>query len=460
MTRFFSEGIGRIRGAIAAVLRPAHGAGRRGPRRDDRRPARRRPAPGGRGGPPDGDGLVGRRRRPGPAVAERRRAVAPLPDFDARLRDRLDDWIEGIVARHPGARPAQAAARPRRVGRRQRDGHRRDARDVHAHGRPDRRRGRRRRGDRVPQPEAARRRCSARRRWSSSSRDARQRLDEALTTTFDEERARFEALLPAPGVLAELAADLRAAAADVRALPTPSRDGPSLVAPSRRADRRGRRTARRAASRRCSRRPMRPTLLGIADRRASRAAHADAARRLGFPSRRLRPRAGRRDRRRQVEPAQRAGGRDVSPASARRPTTSEPVAWVPATEREALGSAARLARASARSASTTRRTARAGRDPRPARHGLDRDRAPRAGRGAPAAGRRRRLGDRPREVPRRRPARRLPAHVAAAARPPGHRRQQGRPAGRRRPPADPARPRGRPRPARSAPARTSRRPGR
>ena len=48
------------------------------------------------------------------------------------------------------------------------------------------------------------------------------RLDEALTTTFDEERARFDALLPAPGELPDLATELRAAAAEVRALPSPS----------------------------------------------------------------------------------------------------------------------------------------------------------------------------------------------------------------------------------------------
>jgi hypothetical protein len=51
---------------------------------------------------------------------------------------------------------------------------------------------------------------------------ARQRLDEALATTFDEESRRFHDLLPAPGVLGTLASDLRAAAADVRALPAPA----------------------------------------------------------------------------------------------------------------------------------------------------------------------------------------------------------------------------------------------
>ena len=50
---------------------------------------------------------------------------------------------------------------------------------------------------------------------------ARQHLDEALSTTFDEERARFDALLPEPGVLPSLADELLAAAADVRALPEP-----------------------------------------------------------------------------------------------------------------------------------------------------------------------------------------------------------------------------------------------
>ena len=50
--------------------------------------------------------------------------------------------------------------------------------------------------------------------------DARTRLQDALTETFDEERDRFDRLLPAPGALPELAADLRDAAAAVRVLPT------------------------------------------------------------------------------------------------------------------------------------------------------------------------------------------------------------------------------------------------
>ena len=48
--------------------------------------------------------------------------------------------------------------------------------------------------------------------------DARRRLQDALTETFDEERARFDGLLPEAGVLPALAAELRSAADAVRAL--------------------------------------------------------------------------------------------------------------------------------------------------------------------------------------------------------------------------------------------------
>jgi hypothetical protein len=51
---------------------------------------------------------------------------------------------------------------------------------------------------------------------------AKRRLDEALTTSFAEERARFERLLPEPGELSRLAEELRVAAADLRALPSPA----------------------------------------------------------------------------------------------------------------------------------------------------------------------------------------------------------------------------------------------
>jgi hypothetical protein len=50
--------------------------------------------------------------------------------------------------------------------------------------------------------------------------DARNRLQELLRTTFDEERVRFDGLLPSEGALSRVADDLRAVAAELRALPT------------------------------------------------------------------------------------------------------------------------------------------------------------------------------------------------------------------------------------------------
>jgi hypothetical protein len=49
--------------------------------------------------------------------------------------------------------------------------------------------------------------------------DARNRLQELLRTTFDEERARFDLLLPPDGALQRVAHDLRSVATELRALP-------------------------------------------------------------------------------------------------------------------------------------------------------------------------------------------------------------------------------------------------
>ena len=49
--------------------------------------------------------------------------------------------------------------------------------------------------------------------------DARQRLQEVLASAFAAERERYDMYLPASGELAQLAADLRRAARDVRTLP-------------------------------------------------------------------------------------------------------------------------------------------------------------------------------------------------------------------------------------------------
>jgi hypothetical protein len=48
---------------------------------------------------------------------------------------------------------------------------------------------------------------------------ARQRLDDALVETFDEERRRFDVLAPVPADLEALAADLREAADETGRLP-------------------------------------------------------------------------------------------------------------------------------------------------------------------------------------------------------------------------------------------------
>jgi hypothetical protein len=57
--------------------------------------------------------------------------------------------------------------------------------------------------------------------------NARRSLDVALAATLAEERARFEQLLPKPEELTQLAADLRAAVAALRTLPTTPRAAPA-----------------------------------------------------------------------------------------------------------------------------------------------------------------------------------------------------------------------------------------
>ena len=156
ITRIFSKGIGAVRGAIPAIFRPSQApvAEVREATTDDlvavariqAAEAARRTASAWAEEPRG-------RRRPS-ATARRCGAVAGLR---RRLRARLDDWIASIATDIARDRRGQAAPRPGRVDRGQCDRGRGDARDVHPHGRPDRHRGRGRGGDRVPQPEAARR---------------------------------------------------------------------------------------------------------------------------------------------------------------------------------------------------------------------------------------------------------------------------------------------------------------
>ena len=155
MTRFFSEGIGRIRGAIAAVFRPATApvAEMRAATTDDLLAVARLEA-----------AEAARRTATawaeepamGPVDGRGRRPVAPLPRF-RRAPAEPDRGLDREHRRgHPGQRSIQANACARRVGRRQRAGHRGDAGDLPPYRGSDRCRGRRRGRDGLPQPEAAR----------------------------------------------------------------------------------------------------------------------------------------------------------------------------------------------------------------------------------------------------------------------------------------------------------------
>jgi hypothetical protein len=220
MTRFFSEGIGRIRGAIAAVFRPvtAPVAEVRAATTEDliavarlqAAEAARRTATTWSDAP-----AVAR------ALAEEPELWVPSPDFDARLTSRLEAWIEGIVADiQAHGRPKRLLARGAAVGVNAMGTGVMLATFIHTGGITGTELGVAAATAFLNQKllaalfgEAA---------MAELVADARRRLDEALSTTFDEERARFDTLLPAEGVLADLGAELRSAAADVRALPSPA----------------------------------------------------------------------------------------------------------------------------------------------------------------------------------------------------------------------------------------------
>lgn len=220
ITRFFSEGIIKIRGAIAAVLRPASApiAEVRAATTDDlisaarlqAAEAARRTATAWSDSP-----AIGR------ALAESPELWLPSSDFDDRLRARLDAWIEGIVAEiQARGRPKKLLARGAAVGVNALGTGVMLATFLHTGG--------------LTGAELSVAAATAflnqkllyalfgEAAMVELVANARRRLDGALTATFEEERTRFDALLPAAGVLPDLAADLRTAAADVRALPSPA----------------------------------------------------------------------------------------------------------------------------------------------------------------------------------------------------------------------------------------------
>ncbi|HYH91608.1 MAG TPA: GTPase [Candidatus Saccharimonadales bacterium] len=217
MTRFFSDGIGRIRGAIASVLRPATApvAEMRAATTDDlvavarlqAAEAARRTA----GAWSDVPAM-------GPVIAADADLWLPSPDFDARLRDRLDGWIESIVTDiQLHGQSKRTLARGASVGVNVLGTGVMLGTFLHTGGLTGAEVG-------VAAATAFLNQKLLSALFGEAAMveliaDARARLQEALTTTFLEERSRFDRLLPEAGALSELAGDLRSAAGALRALP-------------------------------------------------------------------------------------------------------------------------------------------------------------------------------------------------------------------------------------------------
>jgi energy-coupling factor transporter ATP-binding protein EcfA2 len=219
MTRFFSQGIGRIRGAIAAAIRPATAPVaevRAATTEDLVAVARLQAAEAARRTATSWSETT----TAGRSIAEAPELWVPSPDFEKRLQERLERWIEGITEEiQSHGRPKRLLARGAAVGVNAMGTGVMLATFIHTGGITGAELGVAAAPAFLNQKvlgalfgEAA---------MAELVAHAKQRLDEALSTTFDEERARFDGLLPASGELTDLARDLRAAAADVRALPTP-----------------------------------------------------------------------------------------------------------------------------------------------------------------------------------------------------------------------------------------------
>jgi energy-coupling factor transporter ATP-binding protein EcfA2 len=219
MTRFFSEGIGRIRGALAAVFRPAQApvAEIRAATTDDLVAIARLQA-----------GEAARRTASAwseepatrQAVAEDAELWLASSDFDARMQARIEGWIEGIVEDiQTHGRSKRTLARGATVGVNVLGTGVMLGTFLHTGGLTGAEVG-------VAAATAFLNQKLLSALFGEAAMveliaGARRRLDEALQVTFDEERDRFQRLLPTVDELPTLATDLRAAASDVRALPAP-----------------------------------------------------------------------------------------------------------------------------------------------------------------------------------------------------------------------------------------------
>jgi hypothetical protein len=217
ITRFFSEGIGRVRGAIAAIFRPATApvAEVRAATTDDlldvarlqAAEAARRSATAWASEPSTA-----------PLMAEHADLWLPSPAFDATVRAGLDEWIDGIAADiQAHGESKRLLARGASVGVNVLGTAVMLGTFLHTGGLTG-----------VEVGVAAGTAFLNQKLLSALFGEAamveliqhaRQRLQDVLATAFAAEQARFEEQLPAPGELADLATELRAAGREIRALP-------------------------------------------------------------------------------------------------------------------------------------------------------------------------------------------------------------------------------------------------
>ena len=217
MTRFFSDGIGRVRGAIQALVRPASPpvAEVQAATTDDLLAVARMHV------------AESIRRTAtswadvesvGPTLAAEADLWSPSADFDDRLRTRLEDWIDSIGADiQATGRPKRTLARGASLGVNALGTGVMLSTFVHTGGLTGAEVG-------VAAGTAFLNHKLLSALFGEAAmteliNGARRRLDEALAVTFAEERARFDRLVPGSTELTTLAGDLREAAADVRALP-------------------------------------------------------------------------------------------------------------------------------------------------------------------------------------------------------------------------------------------------
>jgi energy-coupling factor transporter ATP-binding protein EcfA2 len=216
MTRLFSDGIGRIRGALAAAFRPATAPVteiRAATTEDLVAAARLEAAEAARRTATawcDDPGL-------GRIVAEDPGLWLPSGDFDARLGARIEGWIDGIVTEiQERGRPKRTLARGASIGVNVLGTGVMLASFLHTGGLTGAEVG-------VAAATAFLNQKLLSALFGEAAMvelvaNARQRLQDALAATFAEERARYDGLLPAAGDLPDLATELRDAAGTVRTL--------------------------------------------------------------------------------------------------------------------------------------------------------------------------------------------------------------------------------------------------